>query len=112
MMHLVSRVETAFRRETFGALFALLPMPLIIAAAATQAQATKFLGLVDLPGGFFDVQDLAVSANGSVVVGQSHSASGFEVVRWTSSTGMVALGDLAGGSFYSGASGISADGSV
>lgn len=46
----------------------------------------------------------AVSADGSVVVGNSG--------RWTSATGPVGLGDLPGGAFYTEAFGVSADGSI
>jgi probable HAF family extracellular repeat protein len=70
------------------------------------------VGLGDLPGGTFDSQARGVSANGSVVVGQSNSASGREAFRWTSAGGMVGLGDLPGGSFFGRANGVSADGSV
>ena len=70
------------------------------------------VGLGDLPGGGFSSLALGVSADGSVVVGQSVGASGFEAFRWTSGDGMVGLGDLPGGSARSYASGASADGSV
>ena len=59
----------------------------------------------------------AVSADGSVVVGSSRTASGYEVIgydeafRWTEETGMVDLGSLIGNS-NSSADGVSADGSV
>jgi probable HAF family extracellular repeat protein len=53
-----------------------------------------------------------VSADGSVVVGQGVSASGGEAFRWTIGGGMVGLGDLPGGSFYSFAHGVSGDCSV
>jgi probable HAF family extracellular repeat protein len=80
--------------------------------AAERAQAAKFLGLGDLAGGSFSSNAFAVSADGSVVVGGSQSASGSEAFRWTSGGGMVGLGDLAEGSFFSSANGVSADGSV
>ena len=54
----------------------------------------------------------AVNADGSVVVGRGTSSNGDEAFRWTEGTGMVALGDLAGGSFYSYANAVNADGSV
>ena len=65
-------------------------------------------------GGIFSDDDNApiVSADGSVVVGQGNSASGYEAFRWTSEGGMVGLGDLPGGTFESSAWGVSADGSV
>jgi probable HAF family extracellular repeat protein len=55
-----------------------------------------------------------VSADGSVVVGSSTSASGKEAFRWTSEDGMVGLGFLSpvGDDYYSNASGVSADGMV
>jgi probable HAF family extracellular repeat protein len=69
------------------------------------------IGLWDLPGsGFFSFSH-GVSEDGSVVVGISNSASGFEAFRWTQADGMVGLGFLAGG-VESEAFGVSADGSV
>jgi probable HAF family extracellular repeat protein len=60
-----------------------------------------------------------VSADGSVVVGSSRSAGGYEVIgydeafRWTQEAGMVGLGSLAGNSdSNSGANAVSANGSV
>jgi len=74
--------------------------------------ATGMVGLGDLPGGV--VQSIAnnVSADGSVVVGESTSSAGKEAFRWTAATGMVGLGDLPGGSFESTGLSVSADGSV
>ncbi len=86
-------------------------MTLIVAFNVAQpTQAAKFFGLGAL--GLYGSEAGAVSANGSVVVGSSESASGFESFRWTSSSGMIGLGDLAGGGFQSSAQGGSADGSV
>jgi probable HAF family extracellular repeat protein len=70
------------------------------------------VGLGDLPGGAFLSAADDVSADGSVIVGQGVSASGFEAFRWTSGGGMVGLGDLPGGAFESAAWDVSADGSV
>jgi len=67
--------------------------------------------LGDLPGGDLRGGALGVSADGSVIVGTSNGASGFEAFRWTASTGMVGLGDLAGGFFDSVAEDVSDDGS-
>ena len=55
-----------------------------------------------------------VSGDGSVVVGSSSSFQfgSPEAFRWTEATGMVGLGDLAGGLFRNEAFGVSADGSV
>lgn len=58
----------------------------------------------------------AVSADGRIVVGASHSPrSGperFEAFSWTSAGGTIALGDLPGGQFDSSAAGVSDDGRV
>jgi len=75
-------------------------------------QGTGMVGLGDLPGGSFWSNVSGVSADGSVVVGQSFGAYGYEAFRWTQETGMVGLGSLPGGLFVSGATGVSADGSV
>ena len=82
-------------------------------------QTTGMVGLGDLPGGDFYSDASGVSADGSVVVGSSKSASSggtgtgrTEAFRWAQATGMVGLGDLPGGLFYSKANGVSADGSV
>ena len=48
------------------------------------------VGLGDLPGGSFNSDALATSADGSVVVGGSESASGSEAFRWED-TGTCAL---------------------
>ena len=53
----------------------------------------------------------AVSADGSVVVGQGWSDSGFEAFRWMRGA-MLGLGSFAAGGFSSEAFGVSADGSV
>ena len=70
------------------------------------------VGLGALSGGSFYSQALGVSADGSVVVGQSSSTPGYQAFRWTATNGMVGLGDLPGGSYYSIALAISADGRV
>ena len=67
------------------------------------------VGLGDLPGGDFYSKAFAVSADGSVVVGQSHSARGFEAFRWEGGV-MTSLGDLPGGAVNGLAAGVSADG--
>lgn len=69
------------------------------------------IGLGDLPGGQVRSNAQAVSADGSVVVGYSSTASGDEAYRRTASDGMVGLGHLTGyANSYSDA--VSADGSV
>jgi probable HAF family extracellular repeat protein len=72
--------------------------------------AASFQGLGDLGGS--SSRTYGISADGSVVVGESYSPSGKESFRWTSAGGMTGLGDLPGGDFYSTARGVSADGSV
>jgi probable HAF family extracellular repeat protein len=78
------------------------------------AQAASFQGLGFLPGSsdYGQSQASGVSADGSVVVGDSSGANGREAFRWTQATGMVGLGDLSGGEFRSTALGVSADGSI
>jgi cysteine-rich repeat protein/probable HAF family extracellular repeat protein len=71
-----------------------------------------FMGLGDLGGTFPYSFARGVSADGSVIVGTSSSASGSEAFRWTAAGGMEGLGDLEGGLFSSGAWAMSADGSV
>ena len=68
-----------------------------------------FRGLGKLPttGSGFNSDAWAISADGSTVVGRSN-----EAYRWTSDSGMVGLGDFAGGNLASSGSGVSADGSV
>jgi probable HAF family extracellular repeat protein len=76
-------------------------------------QGTGMVGLGDLPGGIFWSSAINVSADGSVVVGQSSGAYGYEAFRWTQGTGMIGLGFLPVGGFsVSAATGVSADGSV
>ena len=53
-----------------------------------------------------------ISADGSVVVGDSTGASGQQAFRWTASGGMVGLGVSPGGTFSAERAGVSADGSV
>jgi len=74
--------------------------------------ATGIVEIGDLPGGGIESYSSAASADGSVVVGRGHGASGLEAFRWTSGGGTVGLGDLPGASFWSTASAVSADGSV
>ena len=53
---------------------------------------TGMVGLGDLPGGWFSSRAFAVSGDGSVVAGLSHTGSIHEAFRWTAETGMVPLG--------------------
>jgi probable HAF family extracellular repeat protein len=82
-------------------------------------EADGMVGLGELPGGLNETGLAAngffaktVSSDGSVVVGSGGSSNGHEAYRWTQATGMVALGDLPGGTFFSTAVALSADGST
>lgn len=82
-----------------------------VLAAATAAE---FQGLGHLPGGDFS-EVSAVSADGSVVVGNSKDGGRLgasSAFRWSADTGMVGLGFLDGPNGNSWAQGVSADGSV
>jgi probable HAF family extracellular repeat protein len=70
-----------------------------------------FLPGVPGPGFAQESTGYAVSADGSVMVGDSSSSSGFQAFRRTTAGGMVGLGFLPGFSLSS-AHGVSADGSV
>ena len=65
---------------------------------APPLTAAIFQGLGDLPGGFTFSHAQAISSDGRVIIGQSHSAESTddddtgEAFRWTAETGMVALG--------------------
>jgi uncharacterized membrane protein len=85
---------------------------LAIALVAGRARAVpRFQGLGDLPGGVMSSTALAVSLDGSVVVGQSSSAQYVEAFRWTAADGMRGLGILPGW-VSSSASGVADDGSI
>jgi probable HAF family extracellular repeat protein len=74
---------------------------------------TGMVGLGDLPGGFLRSQAHAVSAEGSVVIGQGGiDGPNIEAFRWTEAGGMVGLGVIEGFTIESEANGISANGSV
>lgn len=93
-------------------------LPLLRAAlyaaclAPLAVGADEFTPLADLPGGGFASFASGVSDDGTVVVGRSIGASGYEAFRWTQAGGMVGLGDLPGGIFESLANGVSGDGAV
>ena len=87
-------------------------LTLLFVLASLSAHAASFQGLGDLPGGAALSFASDISAEGTVVVGTSVSASGAEAFRWTRDDGIVGLGYLAGGLLRSQASGVSADGSV
>ena len=77
---------------------------------AAPAAAVGFTPLGDLAGDDDHSRAWALSADGSVVVGDGHSANGSEALRHDGAP--AGLGDLAGGIFESRATGASADGSV
>jgi probable HAF family extracellular repeat protein len=68
-------------------------------------------GLGDLPGGEYLSLALAVSADGSTIVGHGETDAGTEAFRWIDGE-MEGLGDLPGGDFYSKALDVSGDGSL
>ena len=72
-------------------------------------QVSIMCSLGTLSGGTYSIAN-GVSADGSVVVGESHIPDGFRAFRWTDA-GMVSIGTLSSGS-DSMANGVSADGSV
>jgi probable HAF family extracellular repeat protein len=84
----------------------------LLGAAAAHAQVPRFIGVGDLAGGAADSAALGVSADGSVVVGESESASGTQAFRWTEAGGIAGLGFLSGVDPYSTARAVSANGSV
>jgi probable HAF family extracellular repeat protein len=81
------------------------------------SEATGIIPLGDLPGWDFYSIGEAVADNGTAV-GKGHSTAAstytlaWEAFRWTFSGGMVGMGDLPGGDFWSEGAGISADGTV
>ena len=72
------------------------------------AQAASFSGLGWLSNTSYSNAN-AISADGSVVVGNSGDTNGIKLFRWTKETGMVGLGS---NNQYGSATGVSADGSV
>jgi probable HAF family extracellular repeat protein len=70
-----------------------------------------FTPLGDLPGGITSSAAYGVSADGSVVVGSSASATGVTAFAWTQGGGMAALPMLAGGTGAT-AFAVSANGAV
>lgn len=81
--------------------------------SALPAQAQVFRGLGDLAGGGFVSGAYEVSHDGTTVVGYGLGPVGYQAFRWTQATGMVGLGDFAGGNdFGSIAYSVSGDGAV
>ena len=77
----------------------------------TTALSASFQALGYLPEGESSYAK-AVSADGSVVVGESYAYDGQEAFFWTEADGMVGLGDFDRGTVESSATDVSADGSV
>ena len=110
------QVHVRMAQRLRGALFATTALTaLALIAAPTTARAQSFQGLGFLPGGT-ESYAFAVSADGSVVVGQSNATNSLisDPFLWTQRGGMVDLGVLPGaGSLQrGGAFAVSADGSV
>ncbi|MEO8195298.1 MAG: PEP-CTERM sorting domain-containing protein [Thermoanaerobaculia bacterium] len=85
----------------------------LLLAFPTVEFAASFQGLGHLEGGVPPYSiPWDISPNGAIVVGESQSLNGLEAYRWSADTGMVALGSLGGGDFFSTAWRISADGRV
>jgi uncharacterized membrane protein len=84
------------------------------AAAVAGSEKPFFYGLGDLQGGTPTAgsQALAVSADGTYVVGSGTSHLGTQAFLWTLEDGMVPLGELAGGEFGSIATGVSFSGTT
>ncbi len=96
---------------TTATAFCLLGFPLAQPSMAQHSASFRSLG--DLEGGHDWSAVFATSADGSVIVGSSHSAYGYEPCRWTSDEGLTGLGDLWGvGILRGNANGVSADGKV
>ncbi|MEX2142084.1 MAG: hypothetical protein WD894_22650 [Pirellulales bacterium] len=75
--------------------------------AVRWTEATRMVGLGDLPGGIFLSEATAVSADGSVVAGLSQGGPTYNAFIWTQAMGMVPLSTR-----ESSAIGISANGRV
>ena len=81
----------------------------ILLSSVSTSSAGSFQGLGDLPGNDFYSSPSAISADGKVIVGVSHSANGTEAFRWENGA-ITPLGDLPGGDFSSIANDVSYDG--
>lgn len=70
----------------------------------------SFRGIGHLPGGGSESWAYGISGDGTVVVGTSDSAAGYEAFHWTSLYGIDSIGDLPGGRTHSGANDASSNG--
>ena len=83
-----------------------------------RASQAEVHGARDLAGGSLYSDANGVSADGSTVTGYSDAGTNpgglirYEAFRWTASSGMLGLGDLPGGPYYSIGTSVSSDGSV
>jgi probable HAF family extracellular repeat protein len=77
-----------------------------------SSSGATFSGVGDLAGGSVGSNAFGLSGDGSVIVGDSTTASGNEAFRWTAGGGIVGLGELSGGAFAGVALDASSDGSV
>ena len=90
----------------------------LIVGAFHHVEAASFEGLGDLPGGSHGSYPIAISPDGTVVVGQGNSVCPYSPIscndayRWTSATGIMSIGDLPGGHFLSQANAVSTNGDV
>jgi probable HAF family extracellular repeat protein len=79
---------------------------------SAYAEQVTFQGLGQLPGASWVYSPTGVTADG-VVVGCRQTVEGrWEAFRWTQQAGMESLGDLTGELVHSGATSVSADGSL
>lgn len=98
-------------RSAIGSMLVLVLASFLAPSQATATQIATFVPLGPVPGSTTS-RALAVSADGRTVVGATDSISSPRAFRWTAEEGMVALGDLPGGTAMSIARAVSADGSV
>jgi probable HAF family extracellular repeat protein len=93
-MNVAAKQPVRFGKPHSFLLMTVATVATLLCLAGTARAA--FVPLGDLPGGLFLSRASGVSPDGSVVVGESVSASDFEAFRWTPSEGMVGLGFLPG----------------
>lgn len=87
----------------------------VVAGISTAGETFRWTaggGMVGLGAHHAGFQNAYVSADGNSVVGTDSTTSGFQAFRWRATSGVVHLGDLAGGGVFSAAGRASADGSV
>ena len=87
------------------------PLSIVLSWSLLASGQLTFEILGDLPGGGNQSYAKAVSADGSVIAGDSMSDRGYEVFKWADNV-FTPGGDLPGGSFTSWANDISSNGST